>query len=108
MAGISTANHWLWNFVVNMVTPVAIETIGWKYYLVFLIISAIIVPVVWFGYPETMGRSLEELEMMFVEGKSIRGIVKESRKPLTSGGLGMDLSEKKRGDAGSVEEDEFA
>jgi hypothetical protein len=55
-----------------------------------------------------MGRSLEELEMMFVEGKSIRGIVKESRKPLTSGGLGMDLSEKKRGDAGSVEEDEFA
>lgn len=22
MAGISTANHWLWNFVVNMVTPV--------------------------------------------------------------------------------------
>jgi hypothetical protein len=107
MAGISTANHWLWNFVVNMVTPVAIETIGWKYYLVFLIISAIIVPVVWFAYPETMGRSLEELEMMFAEGKSIRGIVKESRKPLT-GGLGLGMAEKKKGDAGSVEEDEFA
>ncbi|KAF2844308.1 general substrate transporter [Plenodomus tracheiphilus IPT5] len=83
MAGISTANHWLWNFVVNMVTPVAIETIGWQYYLVFLIISAIIVPVVWFFYPETMGRSLEELEMMFTEGENIRAIVKESRKPLT-------------------------
>jgi hypothetical protein len=24
MAGISTANHWLWNFVVNMVTPVSL------------------------------------------------------------------------------------
>ncbi|KAI8941877.1 hypothetical protein NX059_003074 [Plenodomus lindquistii] len=83
MAGISTANHWLWNFVVNMVTPVAIRTIGWEYYLVFLLISATIVPVVWFFYPETMGRSLEELEMMFTEGKSIRAIVKESRKPLT-------------------------
>ncbi|KAF1952832.1 general substrate transporter [Byssothecium circinans] len=85
MNGISTANHWLWNFVVNMVTPVAIETIGWKYYLVFLIISATVVPIVFLFYPETMGRSLEELEMMFVEGKSIVGIVRESRRPLTGG-----------------------
>jgi hypothetical protein len=65
------------------------------------------VPVVWFAYPETMGRSLEELEMMFAEGKSIRGIVKESRKPLTVG-LGLGMADKKKGDAGSVEEDEFA
>jgi hypothetical protein len=68
-----------------MATPVAIETIGWRYYLVFLIISAIIVPTVYFGFPETMGRSLEELEVMFEETDTIRGIVKESRKPLTSG-----------------------
>lgn len=39
-------------------------------------------PVVYFYYPETMGRSLEELEMMFTESDSIRGIVKESKKPL--------------------------
>jgi hypothetical protein len=67
-----------------MVTPVAIETIGWQYYLVFLIISAIILPVVYFGYPETMGRSLEELEVMFTEGKNIPAIVKMSRRPFTS------------------------
>ncbi|KAH7385498.1 general substrate transporter [Phaeosphaeria sp. MPI-PUGE-AT-0046c] len=103
MSGISTANHWLWNFVVNMVTPVAIETIGWKYYLVFLIISALILPVVYFGYPETMGRSLEELEMMFAEGKSIPAIVRMSKKPLT-GGLGLHAAKEKE----SVDEDEFA
>jgi hypothetical protein len=89
--------------VVNMVTPVAIETIGWQYYLVFLIISAIILPVVYFGYPETMGRSLEELEMMFADGKSIRHIVKESRKPLT-GGLGLERAREKE----NVEEEEYA
>ncbi|KAF2703295.1 hypothetical protein K504DRAFT_508210 [Pleomassaria siparia CBS 279.74] len=87
MAGISTANHWLWNFVINMVTPVALETIGWKYYLVFMTISFLILPVIYFAYPETMGRSLEELEMMFVEGDSIRSIVKESLKPLDAGSL---------------------
>jgi hypothetical protein len=86
-----------------MVTPVAIETIGWKYYLVFLIISAIIVPIVWFGYPETMGRSLEELEMMFTEHDKIRDIVKESRKPLT-GGLGLQRAREKV----AVDEEEYA
>jgi hypothetical protein len=96
------------NFVVNMVTPVAIETIGWKYYLVFLIISAIIVPVVYFGYPETMGRSLEELEMMFTETESIRGIVKESKKPLTGGGLGLREKIREKGGEKDVEEDEYA
>jgi hypothetical protein len=70
-----------------MVTPVAIDTIGWKYYLLFMIISIIIVPIVYFTYPETMGRSLEELEMMFVEGESIRGIVKDSLRPLNGGSL---------------------
>ncbi|KAH7112818.1 general substrate transporter [Dendryphion nanum] len=94
MAGISTANHWLWNFVVNMVTPVAIETIGWKYYLVFLIISALIIPTVYFGFPETMGRSLEELEMMFSEGNSIPSIVRESRRPLTGSLLPDSAMEK--------------
>lgn len=53
-----------------------------------------------------MGRSLEELEMMFTETETIRGIVKESRKPLT-GGLGLSgVSEKM--EKKEVDEDEFA
>ncbi|PSN62248.1 general substrate transporter [Corynespora cassiicola Philippines] len=103
MAGISTANHWLWNFVVNMVTPVAIETIGWQYYLVFLCVSAIILPVVYFFYPETKGRSLEELEMMFVEGQSIHAIVQESRKPLNESFMMDSVMEKGH----KIDEDEF-
>jgi hypothetical protein len=87
-----------------MVTPVAIETIGWRYYLVFLIISAIIVPIVYIFYPETMGRSLEELEMMFASGKSIPGIVRESRKPLTGGFLSEDQAMEK---GESVHEKEY-
>ncbi|KAF2127516.1 general substrate transporter [Dothidotthia symphoricarpi CBS 119687] len=104
MAGISTANHWLWNFVVNMVTPVAIDTIGWKYYLLFLIISALVLPVVYFFYPETNGRSLEELETMFTENKSIRSIVRESKKPF-KGSLQHRRSMEK---SGMVDEDEYA
>ncbi|RMZ72445.1 sugar transporter stl1 [Pyrenophora seminiperda CCB06] len=120
MAGISTANHWLWNFVINMVsiagfpgftrihsnidqvTPVAIETIGWRYYLVFLSVSASIVPIIFFFYPETMGRSLEELEMMFSESGSILSLVRESRKPIL-GSLMTEHMLEKGGDVTTIE-----
>ena len=123
MASISTANHWLWNFVVVMVskqcsmtetsahkltpilqiTPVAVNTIGYQYFIVYAVISACIVPLVYFLYPETMGRSLEELEMLFSESPSIRAIVKESKRKPTQGGL---VSAHMREKLGRDEEDE--
>lgn len=103
MASISTANHWLWNFVVVMITPVAVNTIGYRYFIVYAVISASIIPLVYFFYPETMGRSLEELEMLFAEAPSIRAIVKESkRKPADGGIVSAHLREK----IGNDDEDE--
>jgi dsRNA-specific ribonuclease len=72
-------------------------------YLLFLIISAIIVPVVFSTYPETMCQSLEELKMIFLEGKSISGIARESRKPFT-GSLALEIAAEKEGE---VNEDEY-
>lgn len=63
----------------NMVTPVAINTIGWKYYLVYACIGGVIPFVVYFFYPETKSRTLEELDIMFKEAPSIRAVVKYSR-----------------------------
>ncbi|KAH6880049.1 general substrate transporter [Thelonectria olida] len=76
MSSISTANHWLWNFVVVMVTPVAIESIGWRYYLVFGVIAACIPVSVYFLFPETMGRNLEEIELLFKDSPSMWSTVK--------------------------------
>ncbi|KAI8630789.1 general substrate transporter [Xylariaceae sp. FL1651] len=71
MSSISTANHWLWNFVVAMVTPVAINTIGWRYYIVFAAVGAVIPISVWTLFPETMGRSLEEIDLIFRQSPSV-------------------------------------
>ncbi|KAH8879050.1 general substrate transporter [Thozetella sp. PMI_491] len=76
MSSISTANHWLWNFVVVMVTPVAINTIGWGYYIVFAAIGACIPLSVYFFFPETMGRNLEEIDMLFRESPSVMATVR--------------------------------
>lgn len=75
MASISTANHWLWNFVVAMVTPVAINNIGYQYYIVYAIIGMCIPVSVYFLCPETMGRSLEEIDVIFRDSPSIMATV---------------------------------
>lgn len=65
---VSTCSNWLWNFTIVMVTPVMIANIGWKTYLVFAIFNASFLPIIYLFYPETAGRSLEEIDLIFAKG----------------------------------------
>ncbi|KAI4602234.1 hypothetical protein KJ359_009472 [Pestalotiopsis sp. 9143b] len=80
MNSVSTANHWLWNFVVTMITPVALSTIGFRYYIMYAVISALIPVSVFFFYPETMNRNLELLNNVFKDASSPWEIVSLARK----------------------------
>ncbi|KAJ5106723.1 sugar transporter [Penicillium angulare] len=80
MASMSTANHWLWNFIITMVSPVALSTIGWKYYLVFVSTCACVPIVTLPFYPETMGRNLELIDRVFREAPTIWDIVPMARR----------------------------
>lgn len=51
--------------MVVMVTPVAFANIGYKTYIVFAVINAFMVPSVYFFFPETAYRSLEEMDEIF-------------------------------------------
>lgn len=62
---LSTSSNWIFNFMVVMVTPVAFTNIKNHTYTVFAIINALIVPCVWFFFPETAYRSLEEMDVIF-------------------------------------------
>ena len=64
-AAISTATNWAFNFMVVMITPVAFENIEAYTYTIFAAINLLMVPVVYFLYPETAGRSLEEMDIIF-------------------------------------------
>ncbi|KAI9746627.1 MAG: hypothetical protein M1818_000341 [Claussenomyces sp. TS43310] len=65
---VSTISNWLFNFVIVMVTPVMISGIGWGTYLFFAVVNACFVPVIYFFYPETKRRSLEEIDLIFAKG----------------------------------------
>ncbi|KAA8649356.1 uncharacterized protein ATNIH1004_005257 [Aspergillus tanneri] len=68
---LSTSANWIFNFMVVMITPVAFENIGYKTYIIFAVINAFIFPVVYFFFPETRYRSLEEMDNIFKKSTSI-------------------------------------
>ncbi|KAK5992915.1 Sugar transporter STL1 [Cladobotryum mycophilum] len=71
---LSTSSNWIFNFMVVMITPVAFTNIGYKTYIIFAVINAFMVPCVYFFFPETAYRSLEEMDTIFHKVKGIKGI----------------------------------
>ncbi|KAJ5701115.1 Sugar transporter STL1 [Penicillium malachiteum] len=65
---VSTCSNWLFNFTVVMITPVLLDAIGWGTYLFFACWNAFFIPIMYFFYPETAGRSLEEIDIIFAKG----------------------------------------
>lgn len=45
-------------------SPTAFNTIGWKFYIIFIVFDALAMVVVWF-YPNTRGKPLEEVGALF-------------------------------------------
>lgn len=65
---LSTCSNWLFNFLIVMVTPIMISHIHWGTYLFFAIVNACFLPIIYFFYPETARRSLEEIDLIFAKG----------------------------------------
>jgi MFS family permease len=53
----------------QFVNPIAMESLGWKYYIVFCVLLAVLFVLVYFLFPETKGRTLEQIAEVF-DGKS--------------------------------------
>lgn len=54
--------------VIVMITPIMITNIQWGTYLFFAIVNACFLPLIYFTYPETARRSLEEIDIIFAKG----------------------------------------
>ncbi|KAF2439462.1 hypothetical protein P171DRAFT_501606 [Karstenula rhodostoma CBS 690.94] len=62
---LSTSANWLFNFVVVFIGPIAFHNITWRTYTIFAATNFAIIPLVYFFYPETAYRSLEEVDVLF-------------------------------------------
>jgi hypothetical protein len=66
-----------------MITPVSFASIGYKTYIIFAVINAFIIPCVYFFYPETAYRSLEEMDGIFQQATNVFDVVRLARPDVT-------------------------
>jgi hypothetical protein len=62
---LPAATQWLFNFVITKVTPSAINSIGWRTFLMFAIFCLAMAVFVWVFVPETKQLTLEEIDLVF-------------------------------------------
>jgi MFS family permease len=51
--------------ILAFVNPIALDNIGWKYYIFISVFDVLVLAVTWFMFPETKGHSLEEIADIF-------------------------------------------
>ena len=58
------------NYAVVQFTPPAIQNIGWKTYVIFAVLNALWVPIIYLFFPETKGLELEDVDRLFARKSS--------------------------------------
>ncbi|KAH8800222.1 general substrate transporter [Xylogone sp. PMI_703] len=64
-AALATSATWIFTFLVAEITPPAITNIGYRSYIIFGVLNVAFIPLIYFFYPETKGKSLEQIDFLF-------------------------------------------
>lgn len=99
VTAVSACTNWLFNFLVAEVSPHAMQNIGYRYYIVYACINLFTFVMVYFFYPETQGRTLEEIDDVFIQSSNVLQPVKVEKQMARNG---LALAERIR----NVHEDE--
>lgn len=51
--------------MIVQITPIAIDSIGWRTYIIFAVLNATWVPIMYLFFPETKGLELEAVDRLF-------------------------------------------
>lgn len=70
ITAMSSGSNWLFNFIIAEITPIAFDSISWRYYIVFICTNAVSVVVFYLFVPETKGRTLEDIDTIFHESRN--------------------------------------
>ncbi|KAK6382024.1 hypothetical protein LTS17_003909 [Exophiala oligosperma] len=91
ITAISTSTTWILNFMIAEVTPVGFSHIHARYFVIYACMNfGLILPTVYFFFPETGGRSLEEIDELFA-ASTVFNVVKNSK--VSGGGVDVPLEQ---------------
>jgi MFS family permease len=77
---LATASNWLWNCALAFAVPPLLWSINWQMYMLFAAVNGAAFVHMFIAAPETMGKSLEEMNEVFDSGRPAwKGVPKGSR-----------------------------
>ena len=65
LTGLAAATNWAFNFALAYFVAPAFKNIQWKTYVIFGVLCTAMTFHIFFTYPETAGRTLEEIDYIF-------------------------------------------
>lgn len=99
---IGVSSNWLWNFTVVMISPIIINRLAWKAYLIFMATNIVFVPIIYFLYPETGNLRLEDVDFIFSDGDNPVKVAREMNKRIRQGLAATENVEAGLGKKGDV------
>jgi MFS family permease len=94
---IATMVSFAFNTMIGQTTSVAIDAIGWRWYIVFIVCNFTNALFFWAILPETAGRPLEEMNYLFTNAPLfVPGTAAGSRKGFATGQLEARVEEVER------------
>lgn len=108
---LSTSANWAFNFALGYFVPPAFVNIKWETYILFGVFLFAMFVHVYFAFPETAGKTLEEVEFMFTDplGPKYIGTIPWKTKIVTQKALLLErgeFDEEKAAQFGHVEDAE--
>jgi MFS family permease len=109
---LATASNWAWNCALAFAVPPLLWNINWKMYMIFATFNGLAFIHMFLAAPETKGKTLEEMDIVFESGKwPWQGVPKGSKldklvKDIEKGAVKVDVGAHAGDDidrAGSVE-----
>ncbi|KAI0635596.1 general substrate transporter [Trametes polyzona] len=71
---VATCANWAFNVLFSQVSNLAINNISWRYYLVFICLNAIDFVIIALFFPETKGKTLEQMAEVFGDEVDVHAV----------------------------------
>jgi hypothetical protein len=78
--GISSGLWWALNVLIALVTPIAFNAIGWRFFIIFACLNAAMIPIIYLFLPETAGLTLEDIDEVFIMSTGFLDPVRVAKK----------------------------
>ncbi|KAH3672273.1 hypothetical protein WICMUC_004368 [Wickerhamomyces mucosus] len=74
VSAIASAFNWVNVYIIVKITPILMQNMKWRVFIIFGVLNAIWVPIIYCFFPETAGIALEDIDLMFHRGGITGGV----------------------------------